>query len=210
MRDAGYTVVEMWECEFINLKAQNAECQAFVTDLDLVAPLQPRKAFFEWRTGAVSLYHRAYDGVQEQIRYVDVASEYPWVNKNGVYPVGHPLIEIEPEEQDPLTYFGLLKVDMLPPTELFYPVLPYRHKMGSSYKLKFPLCAKCVDDESPKPLLEKSHVCTHTDAERTLRGTWCSLELEKATSLGYHVLRIHEVWHFEESRQGLFAPYVVF
>ena len=81
--------------------------------------------------------------------------------------------------------------------------------MGSgSYKLTFPLCTKCVEEESGKPLLEKSYECAHTDAERTLRGTWCSSELEKAVSLGYRVLRIHEVWHFEESQEGLFAPYV--
>ena len=27
-------------------------------------------------------------------------------------------------------------------------------------------------------------------------------------AIGYRVLRIHEVWHFEESQEGLFAPYV--
>ncbi|PFX27136.1 putative DNA polymerase [Stylophora pistillata] len=103
--------------------------------------------------------------------------EYPWVKKNGLHPVGHPVILYEPENQDPTVYYGLLKVDVLPPAELFHPVLPYRHKMSS-------------------------------DIERCLRGTWCSPELNKAIALRYRVLRIHEVWHFEESEQGLFAPYV--
>ena len=89
-RDAGYTVVEMWECEFSDLKKQVGECRDFVSGLHLVEPLELREAFFGGRTGAVSLYHRVTG--DEQIRYVDVTSEYPWVNKNGVYPVGHPVI----------------------------------------------------------------------------------------------------------------------
>ena len=124
------------------------------------------------------------------IRYVDVTSEYPWVNKNGVYPVGHPVILYEPENQDPSAYFGLLKVDVLPPARLFHPVLPYRHKMSSgSYKLTFPVCTKCVEEESAKPLLERSYTCSHTDAERCLRGTWCSPELEKAVAMEYWTRR---------------------
>ncbi|XP_022794113.1 uncharacterized protein LOC111332905 [Stylophora pistillata] len=208
LRDAGYTVVEMWECQFDALKKQDGECRHFVSNLNLVSPLEPRDAFFGGRTGAVAPHHRVSDD-REQIRYVDVTNEYPWVNKNGLYSVGHPVILSEPENQDPSVYYGLLKVDMLPPAELFHPVLPYRRKMSSgSYKLTFPICAKCVEEESAKPILARSFSCTHTDTERCLRGTWCSPELNKVIALGYRVLRIHNVWHFDESQQGLFAPYV--
>ena len=34
---------------------------------------------------------------REEIRYIDVTSEYPNVNKYGTYPVGHPDIYLEAE-----------------------------------------------------------------------------------------------------------------
>lgn len=54
-------------------------------------------------------------------------------------------------------------------------------------------------------------ICPHTDAERALRGTWCTLgELQKAVAMGYRIIKIHEIWHFleEDRRVGLFADYV--
>ena len=91
-----------------------------------------------------------------------------------------------------------------PPRELYHPVLPYRH----DGKLLFPLCARCAEEEMAKPLLDRSYHCPHTDEERTLTSTWCSPELVKAVELGYQVLYIHEVWHFEETCEGLFEDYV--
>ena len=43
-----------------------------------------------------------------------------------------------------------------------------------------------------------------------LRGTWATVELQKAVELGYEIKKIHEVWHFreEDRRVGLFADYV--
>ena len=49
--------------------------------------------------------------------------------------------------------------------------------------------------------------CTLTD-QRVLTGTWCSPELSKAVELGYQVQYIYEVWHFDETCQGLFEDYV--
>ena len=40
-------------------------------------------------------------------------------------------------------YFGLAKVDILPPADLFHPVLPVR--IGE--KLTFPLCGQCVKEQ---------------------------------------------------------------
>ena len=61
-----------------------------------------------------------------------------------------------------------------------------------------------------KPLLEKSHHCPHTAEQRTLRGTWCTPEIQKAVAMGYTLNKIHEVHHFppEQRRKGLFADYV--
>ena len=42
-----------------------------------------------------------------------------------------------------------------------------------------------------------------------LRGTWATIELQKAVELGYQIRKIHEVWHFreEDRKVGLFADY---
>ena len=43
-----------------------------------------------------------------------------------------------------------------------------------------------------------------------LRGTWATIELQKAVELGYKIVKLHEVWHFreEDRRVGFFADYV--
>ena len=59
-----------------------------------------------------------------------------------------------------------------------------------------------------KPFLERTPVCTHTDSEHQLVGTWCTPELLKAIEKGYTVVCVHEVWHFLTTRRGLFKDYV--
>ena len=83
-------------------------------------------------------------------------------------------------------------MDILPPAGLFHPVLSVR----SGQKLTFPLCRTCVQEEQAKPMLSRNHYCPHSDADRTLRGTWCTPELVKAVEKGYILVKIHEVWHF--------------
>ena len=43
-----------------------------------------------------------------------------------------------------------------------------------------------------------------------LRGTWATIDFQKAVELGYNLVKLHEVWHFreEDRRVGLFADYV--
>ena len=202
LRNHGYNVEIMWEHDWDKLCQHDPAVKQFVTTLQLVEPLQPRHAFFGGRTGAVALHAKAED--TEQIHYVDVTSLYPYVNKNAVYPIGHPTILTQPRDQDITNYFGIALVDILAPAQLFHPVLPVRSKN----KLTFPLCAACVKQEQDKPMLERSDVCNHTPEERMLRGTWATPEIKKAVEKGYHLLQIHEVWHFEKQQQGLFRDYV--
>jgi len=162
----------------------NPTVKSFVEQLDWVEPLEPRDAFFGGRTGAVSLYASTEEN--EEIHYADVTSLYPWVNKTGLYPTGHPHIITQPN-QSLQNYFGIAKVDILPPAELFHPVLPVR----SGEKLTFPLCAACVQEQQSKPLLERSAICTHSDAQRILHGTWCTPELQKAIDVGYTLVKVH-------------------
>ena len=53
-------------------------------------------------------------------------------------------------------------------------------------------------------------MCRHSTKERTIGGTWTTLELQKAVEKGYTIVKIHEVWHFtpENRRVGLFKEYV--
>ena len=203
----GYTVVEIWECQWDRQVDTNADVQCFLASLELVPPLEPRDSFFGGRTGAVSLHAAAEEEEEEEeIRYTDITSLYPWVNKNCVYPIGHPQIITQPADQSIHSYFGIATVDILPPPGLYHPVLPVR----AGGKLTFPLCAKCVEQELQKPMLSRSHYCPHTDSERTLRGTWCTPELQKAIEKGYKIIKIHEVWNFQpqQCRTGLFKDYV--
>ena len=41
-----------------------------------------------------------------------------------------------------------------------------------------------------------------------LIGTWCTPEIAKARQMGYELITVHEVWHFQDSASGLFAEYV--
>ena len=73
----------------------------------------------------------------------------------------------------------------------------------------FALCGKCIETQ-------QSTKCEHSVEDRKLRGTWQTDELKKALSLGYSLIRIHEVWHFKDMAQydpksktgGLFAGYI--
>ncbi|XP_022791504.1 uncharacterized protein LOC111330816 [Stylophora pistillata] len=183
----GYAVVEMWQCQWEKQKKSDPDLRHFIQSVTFTTPLQPREAFFGGRTGATTLYHGIDPTQGEQIRYVDVTSEYPWVNKYGEYPIGHPNIYLEPANQDPHAYFGLVKVSVLLPTHLCNPVLPHCQKIGSATKLTFRLCRSCVQEESQKPMGERNYICCHTDEERMLTGTCCTPEILKAIEMGCHL-----------------------
>jgi len=101
--------------------------------------------------------------------------------------MGHPEIITHPEDEDITHYFGVAKVDVVPPFRLYHPILPYRH----NGKLLLPLCRSCADREMAKSLLKRSCGCPHAPEERTP-------ELVKAVQMGYRILHIQEVLHFPE------------
>ena len=154
LESRGYTVKQMWECQWAQLKHRDPAVCDIVNKLDIVAPLNPRDAFCGGRTNAIKLYHQT--EADEEIDYYDFTSLYPSVNKNGEYPIGHPIIVFEPEG-NVSQYFSIAKCTILPPYDLYHPVLPLRH----NDKLTFPLCRTCVETEMGKPLLEKSYVSAH-------------------------------------------------
>ena len=84
-------------------------------------------------------------------------------------------------------------------------MLPYR----SNGKLKFLLCRTCADLEQQTP-------CTCSDEKRAITGTYCTPELSKAIDKGYKILKVYEVYHWNETTQydpntqegGLFSKYI--
>jgi hypothetical protein len=115
------------------------------------------------------------------------------------FPIGHPQI-ITSDFGDVNDYFGLIRCRVLPPRGLYHPVLPY--KTGG--KLLFPLCRTSAEQRDLGP----DDCCQHTDAKRSLTGTWVTSELQKALELGYRLDQIYEVWHFPQSSQDLFTSYI--
>jgi len=86
----------------------------------------------------VKLYHKCTGN--EKIGYVDITSLYPCVQKYCNYPIGHPELHTE-NFGDVNKYFGIIKCKVLPPRELYFPVLPSR----INNKLVFPLCRTCAE-----------------------------------------------------------------
>ena len=191
-------LVEMWECEY-NTKLKNDVFFALFeqSQRDIRPPLNPRDALSGGRTNAIELYYKGKAG------YIDFTSLYPCIQKYGVFPIGHPKIITE-NFGNIDSYFGLIYCKVLPPTNLYLPVLPY-HANG---KLIFPLCASCAK-------LNQSN-CNHLPNERELEGTWVTLEMIEAVKRGYTITQIYEIWHFElketydksNKAGGLFTKYV--
>lgn len=212
----GYRVTEMWECEFDEMVRRDPEMQKYAKEHPLVRSvanesLNPRDAFFGGRTGNTKRYRRTSGA--EEIRYVDVCSLYPWVCKNGRYPVGHPKVYVGgecealtgPDTANIDRVEGLVKCVVLAPRNLYHPVLPVRMRG----KLMFPLCRACCENALQTD-------CPHDDeGERRFSGTWVSDEIKKAVAMGYKILDVLEIWQYKITAYdpitrlgGLFASYI--
>lgn len=150
----------------------------------------------------MKLHYRADEN--EKILYYDVTSLYPWVNRYGEYPVGHPEI-IVADFKDLKHYFGIAKIKILPPRSLYHPVLPLK----INDKLTFALCRKCADRQSQDN-------CVCSDEDRCIIGTWCTPEIQKARDLGYKVVKVYEIYQWHQTTRydpisdkgGLFGNYI--
>ncbi|KAF8785195.1 hypothetical protein HNY73_010769 [Argiope bruennichi] len=119
----------------------------------------------------------------------------PFVNKYSPYPIGHPEI-ITSNFGDFSQYFGIVKCSILPPPRLYHPVLPYR----SRGKLTFPLCSKCVETQN--------NICEHDDTDWASKGTWVTIEVQKASDVGYKLMKMYDLHHFKEQSTPLFKSYI--
>ncbi|XP_071948939.1 uncharacterized protein [Antedon mediterranea] len=174
-----FEYVEIWEHEWKELKRSLPPLyRQEILDVPYIHPtLNPRDAFFGGRTNAARLFYEANE--DEEIHYVDFTSLYPYCNKYGTYPVGHPeILASKNMSTDINDYFGLIKCTIEPPKHLLHPVLPYRF----NGKLMFPLCRTCVENQCQVS-------CTHSTDERTLDGSWVTTEVQKAVEMGYKITK---------------------
>jgi hypothetical protein len=86
----GHVYVGKWECEFDREVRENDTLRNCVQLSEMINPLEPRDAFYGGRTEAFTLLQKDQD-----ISYVDVTSLYPYINKTGKIPIGHPEIVTE-------------------------------------------------------------------------------------------------------------------
>ena len=198
----GYICISMWECQFKLELECNSSMKQYIQALDFVTPLEPRDAFYGGRTEAFTLYEEATLG--KQLRYYDVTSLYPFINKTGKIPLGHPDIITE-NFKSVDQYEGLIKCKILPPKGLYIPVLPVK----CNGKLMVSLCRSCTETYQQTD-------CHHQNEERAFIGTWVTDEVKEAVSQGYQILNVYEVWHFTRISQydpitksgGIFTDYV--
>jgi len=101
--DAGFTLIEMWECQWLKTKEYKETCN------NIVEPLNPRDAFYGGRTNARKLKDE-----NKILRYIDVCSLYLTVQYFYSYPVGHPEKIYKPEKYDE-NWYGLIKCKILAP-----------------------------------------------------------------------------------------------
>ena len=70
-------------------------------------------------------------------------------------------------------------------------------------------CGTCMEEK-------REDYCPHSGKVRTIRGTWVTLEVQKAVEMGYEIKNIKVVWHWEEravndpvtKTVGLFTEYI--
>ena len=70
LKDKGYTVETMWECDLTRSLNADKKMTAFFKELKLIEPLKPRDGFFGGRTDPVSLLCEPTEN--QRVDYVDV------------------------------------------------------------------------------------------------------------------------------------------
>ncbi len=198
-----HQIVDIWEHEWKAIwNTLTEEERKKITVPAHLEPLNPRESLYGGRTECTRLFYEVKG--EEKIRYYDFTSLYPFTNKYCMYPLSFPEIIIC-DFKDVSEYFGLIRCTLQTPRKLLHPLLPTRYHG----KLLFGLCRTCMEEQCQTD-------CPHTDEERKITGTWCTLEVVKAVELGYRVLDIEVVWHWSKravydrntKSGGLFTGYI--
>lgn len=194
-------MTEIWECEFDKLKEENESLKNYYNErvkhysqIKKYGNINIRDSFYGGRTNNLKFSYECKE--DEVLKYYDFTSLYPHVLVENDYPIGHPKV-ISENFKNINEYFGFIKCKILPPKQLYIPVLPLK----INNKLTFPLCTACA-------AVQNTESCDHTDEERTLCGTWTTMEIQKAVKCNYEIKTILEVIHYDDKRDDIFQPYI--
>ncbi|KAF4523990.1 hypothetical protein B566_EDAN013832 [Ephemera danica] len=206
IKDQGYDVIEKWECEFLRELKLDPQLEDYLSHHPMTtqSPLDPRDAYYGWRIESFRLYHEAFDNGKE-MDYVDIVSLYPAIHMYYPSPIVHCKIHLGPQFPDITKIHGIVKYDILPPSNLYIPLLLAKFHD----EVLFVLCRSCAQELNQED-------CNHEEeSERVLSGTWVISEVQKALELGYKINKIHEIWEYEVSvynketdSGGLFVDYI--
>jgi hypothetical protein len=142
---AGYLVKIIWECEFDAYKIVEKKTELLIHPIVRHTPLSTRDALYGGRTEAMRLHYKIEEN--ESIQYCDVMSLYPYICKHYKFPIGHPVLHVGDTFKNIeacLQMEGPIKCTVVPPMDLYHPVLPFR----CNKKLLFCLCRMCVLEQN--------------------------------------------------------------
>ena len=123
IQDKGFSYKSIWKCQFDQECKVSEDLKSMIVASEIASPLEPRDAFFGGRTESFTLFSKA--DRERKIKYYDVTSLYPFINKTGKVPLGHPEI-ITDAFTDIENYESLIKCEILPKKGTYIPVLPYK------------------------------------------------------------------------------------
>jgi len=161
---AGYLVKIQWECKFDEAQIAEQKPEFLAHPIVRHAPLITRDALYGDRTEAMRLHYKIREE-DESPQYCDVMSLYQYICKYFKFPIGHPITHVGDacaDKEACLKKDGLMKCTIVPPNDLYHPVLPFRYDK----KLLFFPCRSCVGEYNT------TGKCQHlSDTERCLEST---------------------------------------
>jgi hypothetical protein len=204
----------IWECDWQDKRSEDDTKEWFKEQQDALYPLLPLDPRDAYKGGLTEVY-KLYSGKSFQM--VDFVSQYPTSLLGQSYdfitgepiewymPIGQPIQLIDVPIQYPFDKLGVVKCRILPPADLYTPLLGY-----SSPSIVYPgttetlygLCKSCMDSRNWES-------CPHSFEERSFIGTWTCSEIKYALTLGYQVLTIFEVWEYQQKSNQLFRNFIV-
>jgi hypothetical protein len=254
IRDKGYNLVEMWECDYdadLELRKFDREYrEEHEDDIAEREGVDLRDGFKGGRTDLCKMLYHADVGNGEELKYLDYTSLYPtimfgeseswqsgpsdrgreqssqsgpsdrgreqssqsgpsdrgrdtvedgvekwaWEINRYPIPVGYPTRLQGNLGTDISKYFGMAKVKLVPPRDLYHPVLGEKRvpPTRDAEAAKAPKAAPKLLFALDKPII----------------GTFTTPGIEAAVHFGYKLEKIYSVLHFDEASCDLFKEYV--
>ena len=196
-------IVILWECQWKEMMKEPKMIAWFnLRPWALKPPLHrliPRDAVRGGHSETYNFVWKKESNLGEEFVYLDVISQYPDIALSESFPIGDftvligknlkylnvdgPIIGMNGK---PIT--GLIFALIEAPQNFEHPFLLHRTSDDRSVAT---LCAKCAEDQAISP-------CKHEDVDKFIRGTFTTVELNYALSLGYKIHHVFECWSYEK------------